>query len=127
MNEETRPKTDWSQFTLVKDAPYQSPVEINYKERIVSWTILVLIAVLIFYSSFRLWIKVRSKNTGWIRAAKALSALTIITPLLAVSIHQAGRHNIDEESWLVFIFLSLLPNALFWLSLWIADGFSMEN
>jgi len=90
--------------------------------RIVGFILLIAIAFVMFKGA-QLLLR-NENNEGYKRIAYAVSGLWLFVPL-ALILAQAGFHfsEVDNDAWVAWTLLAVLPNAVFWGLIWILKGF----
>lgn len=90
--------------------------------RIVGFILLIAIVFALFKGAQLLLNN--ENNAGYKRIAYMVSGLWLFVPL-ALILAQSGFDfsEVDNDAWVAWTLLALVPNALFWGLIWVLKGF----
>ena len=89
--------------------------------------ILVAVILVLIYKGALLLLK-KDVQLGIQRLAYAISALWIGVPLLVIWAQNRWNFNsIDQDEWMAWLLLAVLPNVVFWAFIWVLKGFRKDE
>ena len=84
--------------------------------------LLVALAIFLIYKGSGLLLKQHVQPVVK-RMAYALSGLWLGIPLLIIlAQHRWRLPEVDQDAWVAWVLLAVLPNVLFWLLIWVLRG-----
>lgn len=89
----------------------------------------ILVAVILFliYKGALLLLK-KDVQEGIQRLAYAISGLWIGIPFLVIwAQNRWNLNSIDQDEWMAWFLLALLPNIVFWVLIWVLKGFRKDE
>ncbi|MEZ5450134.1 MAG: hypothetical protein R3E95_24605 [Thiolinea sp.] len=85
--------------------------------------ILVVVALYVIYKG-ALLLLAHEVQQGIKRLAYAVSGFWLGLPLLLMLAKTGWSFaEVDREAWITWVLLAVLPNALFWVAIWVLRGF----
>lgn len=89
----------------------------------------VLVAVILFliYKGALLLLQ-KDTQRGIQRLAYAISGLWMGVPFLVIWAQNRWNLNaIDQDEWMAWLLLAVLPNVVFWVLIWVLKGFRKDE
>lgn len=85
--------------------------------------LILLLALVVIFKGAQL-LRRNQENTGYKRVAYVISGFWLGVPLLLMFVTKGFSFaEIDEQAWIAWVILAVIPNTLFWSLLWILQGF----
>lgn len=85
--------------------------------------LILLLALVVIFKGAQL-LRQNQDNMGYRRVAYVISGFWLGVPLLLMFVTKGFSFTaIDEQAWVAWVLLALIPNVLFWSLLWIMQGF----
>lgn len=89
--------------------------------------VLVAVALFLIYKGALLLLK-KDVQQGIQRLAYAISGLWIGIPFLVIWAQNSWNINsIDQDEWMAWLLLAVLPNIVFWAVIWVLKGFQKDD
>ncbi len=94
--------------------------------RVLAFVVLAVILFIIYKGALLLLKK--NVRLGIQRLAYAISALWMGIPFLVIWAQNRWDFNaIDQDEWLAWLLLAVLPNIVFWVLIWVLKGFRQDE
>lgn len=84
---------------------------------------ILTIILLLAFGAYKLGRKVLTDHAGWIRVAKAVTALSLLPPTGMLIIDAPKHSHYGNSEWAAVLLTVIFINAVFWAVLWVAKGF----
>ena len=89
--------------------------------------ILVAVALFLIYKGALLLLK-KDVQQGIQRLAYAISGLWVAIPFLVIWVQNRWNiSSIDQDEWMAWLLLAVLPNVVFWALIWVLKGFQKDD
>ena len=89
--------------------------------------VLVMVALFLIYKGALLLLK-KDVQLGIQRLAYAISGLWIAVPFMVILAQNRWNFNsIDQDEWMAWLLLAVLPNVVFWALIWVLKGFRKDD
>ncbi|MGB0845521.1 MAG: hypothetical protein ACPGSM_02305 [Thiolinea sp.] len=89
--------------------------------------VLVAVALFLIYKGALLLLK-KDVQQGIQRLAYSISGLWIGVPFLVIwAQNRWSINSIDQDEWLAWLLLAVLPNIVFWALIWVLKGFRNDE